>query len=394
MLSQMASMRILKVKHLLLLGCFLISLSKNEAFSQFRYKGGKKHVSIGLNLLPASNIHYDINTPLSGPLKDSLDKKINELFAVTGMPGITAAMLVDGKGIWHMDTGFISRPAQQVVDTATVFYWASVSKLLTATIIAQLIQEKRLNYDSKLSEWFPQFQDAGKITIDELLKHTSGIYSFNNDSTFHYSKRYYASTDLIDIVLKNKNAFRPGEYWSYSNTGYLLLALIAEKIEGKPFAQIAQQRISDSLKLTTLKVLPPREVPPNLALAHLKGDVVTTDFSTPLGAGNVIANAKDMVVLLHALLTGKISTLADTQERLRDLYPMFDKGVYYGRGIMLYDFNEINNTDALWIGHSGGTETYRALLIYDVTTKAFLAVAVNDHIPVEAIARKLLEQIK
>jgi len=380
--------------------CFLILIflltcfNKNNTYGQSRYKGGKKHTPPAANLLPDPNGNYNLNTPLSGFLKDTLDKQVDKVFSITGMPGITAAMLIEGKGLWQIDTGFISKPEQRKVDSSTLFYWASVSKIITATIIAILVEEHKLSYDSKLSEWYPQFQDATQITIDELLKHTSGLYSFNTDSTFHYSKRYYAPPELFDLVKANKNLFRPGEYWSYSNTGYLLLALITEKIEGKTFAQIVQQRIAGPLHLPSLKVLAPGDSPANLALAHANGTTITEDYSTPLGAGNIIGNAKDMVVLLYSLLTGKISTLDLTNDGLHDLYPMFEKGMYYGRGIILTDFNEINQTNGYWIGHNGGTEDYRALLIYDTATKAFVAIAVNQHIPVEAITRKLLEQIK
>lgn len=380
--------------------CFLMltflfaSCSKHDAYSQTRYKGSKKHAPPGPNILPDPNSNYHLNTPISGSLKDSLDKQVSDVFAITGMPGITAALLIAGKGLWVMDTGFISRPEQRKVDSTTLFYWASVTKLITATIIATLVEEHKLSYDSKLADWYPQFQDATKITIDELLKHTSGLYSFNTDSTFHYSKRYYAPQELFDLIKANKNLFRPGEYWSYSNTGYLLLALIAEKIEGKTFAQIVQQRIAAPLHLTSLRALSPGEQPANLALAHVNGNTLAEDYATPLGAGNIISNAKDMVVLLYSLLTGKISTLSVTNDRLSDLYPMFENGMYYGRGIILSDFNEINQTNDYWIGHSGGTEDYRALLVYDVATKAFVAIAVNQRIPVEAIARKLLGQIK
>ncbi len=371
-----------------------VSCNKNNTYSQVRYKGGKKHVPPAFGMLPDPNGNYNLNTPISGPLKDQLDKQVSKVFSITDMPGITAAMLIEGKGLWQIDTGFTSKPEQKKVDPATLFYWASVNKLITATIIAILIQERKLSYDSKLSDWYPQFQHAKDITIDQLLKHTSGLYSFNTDSTFHYSKRYYAPTELFDLIKANKNLFRPGEYWSYSNTGYLLLALIAEKIEGKAFAQIVQQRIAAPLHLTSLRVLAPDEHPANLALGHINSNTITEDFSTPLGAVNIISNAKDMVMLLYSLLTGQISDLALTKDRLNDLYPMFEKGMYYGRGIILSDFNEINQTDNYWIGHNGGTEDYRALLVYDVATKAFVAVAVNQHIPVEAITMKLLEQLK
>jgi D-alanyl-D-alanine carboxypeptidase len=361
--------------------------------AQVRYKGGAKHAAPPASILPDAG-GYDIHLPVAGALNDSLHKKMRDIFTLTGMPGITAAMLVPGKGLWSIDTGFTSLPDKHNVDAHTVFYWASVGKLITATIITSLIAEHKLDSESRLARWFPQIPYADKITIDALLKHSSGIYSFNADSTFHTSQRYYAPQELIDIAVSKGNAFPPGQYWSYSNTGYLLLAMIAEKIEGKTYADIVQQRIAVPLQLTSLRALSPQELPANLALAHENGHIAPTDYSVPLGAGNIVGNAKDMVVLLYALLTGQLSTSTTTYDRLRDLYPMYDKGVYYGQGIMLFDFKEINNTADTWIGHSGGTETYRAILLYDTTTKAFVAIAVNQHIPVEAIARKMLEQIR
>lgn len=377
---------------LIILILLLAGNNLQNAVAQARYKGGAKHAPLREDILPDAG-QYDIHLPVSGALNDSLHKKMQEMFTRTGMPGITAAMLVPGKGLWQIDTGFISLPDQHKVDAHTVFYWASVGKLITATIITALILEKKLDGNSRLSQWFPQIPDADKITIDALQEHTSGIYSFNADSAFHFSHRYYAPQELIDLAISKKNLFPPGQYWSYSNTGYLLLAMIAEKIEGKTYAEIVQQRMALPLQLNSLRALSPQELPANLALAHENGRIVATDYSIPLGAGNIVANAKDMVVLLCALLTGQLNTLSLTYDRLRDLYPMYDKGTYYGKGIMLFDFKEINNTADSWIGHSGGTETYRAIVLYDTATKAFVAVAVNQHLPVEAIARKMLEQI-
>ncbi|CAG5006660.1 hypothetical protein DYBT9275_03871 [Dyadobacter sp. CECT 9275] len=97
-----------------------------------------------------------------------------------------------------------------------------------------------------------------------------------------------------------------------------------------------------------------------------------------------------MAVLLFALLNGTVIPKATVAARLQDLYPMPDKGMFYGRGMMVTDFMEIAGQPDQWVGHTGGTETYRALLIYDIKTKIFLAVSVNAHVSVEAISRKLL----
>ncbi|PSK90390.1 serine hydrolase domain-containing protein [Taibaiella chishuiensis] len=355
--------------------------------------GGKKHAQPALNLFP-DPAAYDPGISLQGSLKDSLDQVVRQLFAATGMPGITAAMLIPGKGLWETDTGFIAKPAQKKVDTQTVFYWASTAKMLTATVIDQLVQEQKLQYDSKLSLWYPDLQDAKRITVRQLLEHTSGMYSFNNDPKVFAIEKYYTPDELIALSAAQPNLFAPGKYWSYSNTNYLLLALIAEKIEGKTFGQIVQERIAGPLHLSSLKVLSPGERPGNLALAHQDGQVIKEDHSVPLGAGNVVANARDMVVFLNALLTGKLLPVATVHGRLRNLYAMPDAGTWYGSGLMLYDFNEINQVNDLWIGHSGGTQTYRALIIYDTAAKTFIALAINQHVSVEAVARKLLSLVR
>ncbi|MDR3679392.1 MAG: serine hydrolase [Flavipsychrobacter sp.] len=322
-------------------------------------------------------------------MKDSLDNTVRFLFAHTGMPGMTAAILVPGQGMWHTDTGFISKPANKRVDNTTVFYWASVTKLITASIISQLIEEHKLTVDNKLVNWFPQIENANDITIANLLEQTSGIYSFNNDSKIFDINHYYSPNQLLKLAASRKNLFRPGQYWSYSNTNYLLLALIAEKIEGRKFARIVQERIATPMHLTSLHILEENTPAADLALAHANGQIVKEDYSVPLGAGDVLSNANDMVMLLYYLMTTK----PGLYNRLKDLYPMPDKGIYYGNGIMLTDFSEITGSNDIWIGHSGGTETYRALLVYDTAKKAFIAISVNAHISVEACAMKLLGQI-
>lgn len=351
----------------------------------------RKHLPITADAISVANADYQIDEPLSGPLKDSLDVTISRLFSITKMPGITISMLIPGKGLWQTTTGFLSMPNQQRADSTSVFYWASVGKLITATIIDELVMERKLSYDDKLAKWFPQFEYAREITIGQLLHHTSGLASFNTDTTIFKKEKHYTPADLINIALQQKNLFPPGKYWSYSNTGYLLLARIIEQIDNRSYAESVEQRIAAPLHLSSLKALSDGIMPNNLAKGHTANGLPEyEDYSVPLGAGNIVSNAKDMVVFLFALMNGSIIPKAIVASRLHDLYPMPDKGMFYGQGMMVTDFADINGEQDLWIGHTGGTETYRALLIFDVHTKIFLAVSVNAHISVEAISRKLL----
>ncbi len=354
------------------------------------YKGAPKHVQPRAEVLPLPNI-YDFNQKLDNSLEIKLNQEIDELFSKHNVAGISATILIPKKGTWETNRGFISKPDNIMVDNSTLFYWASVSKLINSTIIHQLILEGKLSFDDKLSNWFPDIQNSKKITIEQLLTHTNGIYSFNVDPDVHASNQSFSSAELLEISKSHNNLFEPGKYWSYTNTGYLLLSFIIEKIESKAFGQVVKDRISEPFNLKTLKAATKDE--PNLALAHNKDSVIHKNYSVLLGAGGMISNSKDMATFFSALLTGKIIPIKEVHSMMKDLYPMFDKGHYYGKGIMLYDFNEINKTNNVWIGHSGGTENYKAILLYNTQSEIIMAISINENIPVQAVAYKLMEVI-
>ncbi len=372
---------------LLALGTIISGCGKNDLQAQVL----KKHAPVTAEAISFVAADYQHTQPLTGPLKDSLDATISRLFPATRMPGITAAMLIPGKGLWQTTKGFLSQPDRQKADRSSVFYWASVTKLITATVIDQLVLEGKLSYNDKLAKWFPQFEQAKAISIGQLLEHTSGLASFNTDPAIFKKEKHYTPEDLIHIALQQKNLFPPGKYWSYSNTGYLLLAMIIRQVDNRSYAETVQQRIAVPLHLSSLKVLTDVRMPADLAKGHnADGSAVNEDYSVPLGAGDIVSNAQDMAVFLFGLLNGALTPKSTVISRLQDLYPMPDQGMFYGRGVMLTDFAQITGQPDQWVGHTGGTETYRALLIYDMKTKIFLAVSVNAHVPVEAISRKLL----
>lgn len=375
----------------MLLGVLIAACQDNTP--KFSYKGSPRLSQPAITVFP-NNQQYHVDKKVPATMATELDGVIQAMMDQQEITGLTVTVLIPDLGIWSLDTGYLDFVEKRKVNHSTIFYWASVGKLVTSIMIQHLIDDKQLSLDDTLAGWFPDFQWADKITIYDLLHHTSGIYSFNSDSSVQNNPKYRTPQELLQIARENKNLFHPGEYWAYSNTNYLLLALIAEKITGRNFAQLVEELVARPYQLKTLRVLQPKEIPENLALGHINGEVTTKDYSIPLGAGNIVGSSQDMVLLMQKLMTGEIFPLDTIHSWLKHLYPMFDRGLYYGQGIMGYDFSKINQTDQFWIGHSGGTPDYNAIVVYDVDSRIILALSINNAISATAAAFQLLKTIK
>ena len=105
-------------------------------------------------------------------------------------------------------------------------------------------------------------------------------------------------------------------------------------------------------------------------------------------------SAHDMVLFWQALLGGRIVPPRTVDQAFARLYPMFEPGMYYGRGVMLTEFTGKNNEKVAWLGHSGGTPGIKAVVAYDPAISCFLAVAINGNVSAEATANKLRDVVK
>jgi len=353
------------------------------------YRGDPLHSEIEF----APPTFFDLSGSLDQELTTQLNQTLLQALEESGAPGVTAAMGIPGQGIWSMTTGLASTEPVMPVEEDAVFWWASAGKLFTASIVLQLVAEEQLTLRQTIDSWFPDYPQAENIIIEHLLTHTGGVFSFQQDLPFRERTGYTPPEELIRISASHGANFCPSEYWSYSNTGYVMLAQIIEAIEGKSFTDAITERILQPLHLTQTTALLPEEFPLNLAIAH-EGGQPADNFqpSLPFGAGNIVASAEDMVVFLTAMLSGEVYPRHLLRNSLGTLYPMFDNGTYYGQGIMLYDIDQ-GETTINWLGHSGGTPNTKAIVAFDLNRQVFVAVAVNADAPAEAIALRLVETV-
>ena len=369
---------------LVLAGIFALAahpLQAAECRASAEYAGPERRAPFDIAVLPAAR---SIETaPVSEGLGDRLGKRFGEILDRTNTPAATIAVFKPGTGYWSHSSGTGADDPR--------FWWASTGKLATATIILQLVDEGQLRLDDPVAEYFPGFAQAGHATIDDLLKHTSGIFSFNADVTHRQQGGYHAPDALLAVAARHPLDFCPGTNWNYSNTGYVMLARIAEQVEQKPFARIVRQRIGDRVGLEGFALLEPGGA---VAFERSPGNDAPSEdeLASVFGAGGIIATAGDMLAFLQAYVEGGLVPIDARNAAVTDLYPMFGGPTSYGRGIMVYDVAD-PAAPAVWIGHSGGTPHSRGLVIYDTTRDAYLAIALHGEAPVEAIANALLKEL-
>jgi len=185
----------------------------------------------------------------------SVEQKIDELLtAYSSQNKLNGSVLVAQKGKIIYQKGFGYRNAEQKIpnDINSIFQIGSITKQITAAVIMQLQQEGKLSVTDKLSKYFAGFTNGDKITIENLLTHTSGIHNYTDDTVVMKSDlaKHYTQQEMLKLFAGYSPDFEPGTEWRYSNSGYSILGYIIEKVEKKPYEKVVRQRIFQPLSMT------------------------------------------------------------------------------------------------------------------------------------------------
>ncbi len=343
------------------------------------YRGPARHA-------PVAPDWRQIGLPLDGALDRRAAARLDLAFdaarTANGAVALTAAVGVPGKGIWVRTAG-AKRP---------LFYWASAGKQATAAVVLQLVEEGKMRLSDPVGRWIEGLPNGDLITVEHLLNHTSGLFSANEDERVRGRNRWLPLAEESALLRRRGAQFCPGAAWRYSNSGYALLGHIIEKVDGRDLAQSIRVRLLGPAGAPDIEALSPGASVAriNPAAPATAGEAI--DLTMPWAAGPIAATAADMARLQQALLDGRLLR-PDTRARaLSDLYPMFDAGMYYGLGTIVYDV-ERPGGNLFWIGHSGGTPGIRAITAYSPADNAFVAVALTGNGSAEATAALLLDAL-
>ncbi|GAA4274700.1 serine hydrolase domain-containing protein [Aquimarina gracilis] len=262
-----------------------------------------------------------------------------------------------GNEIYNRSIGFADVEHKIKTDKNTKYRIGSITKTFTATLIMQLIEEKKLTLETPLSDFFPNVPKSNKITIEHLLRHRSGLFNITNDDDFRkWMLIPNTRKEMLSRIEKKEMVFKPDTDAKYSNTNYLLLGYIVEEIEKKSYAEILKSRIIIPCKLKNTRYGSKINTKENEANSYvMHSDWVLqpeTDMSVPGGAGAIVSTPKDMAVFYHSLFTG----LLVSDESLSKMKTLVDR---YGIGLIQFPYDGKEN-----YGHSGGIDGFQSVAAY------------------------------
>jgi CubicO group peptidase (beta-lactamase class C family) len=200
---------------------------------------------------------------------DEIDNYIEKSMSRQHIPGLSLAIIRNGKIVKARGYGLASIQLNVPATPNTVYELASATKPLVATAILILSQDGKLSLDDKISKYIDNTPDAWKgVTIRNLLAHTSGIKDYLAD--LHHDFQYDTPPEkVVEAAMSAPLNFAPNDKWSYSNSGYVLLGMIVQKVSGQTYDVFLDERVFKPLGMTKTRRDVPDEIVPNRAVGYL-----------------------------------------------------------------------------------------------------------------------------
>jgi CubicO group peptidase (beta-lactamase class C family) len=226
------------------------------------------------------------------------------------IPGVSLAIVKNGRPILTKGFGLANVEHQVPVKPETIFQSGSVGKQFTATALMMLVEEGRVGLDDKIGKYLTEAPESWKdISVRNLLTHTGGTTDYPDDFDF---RRDYTEAEMLKRAATIPLAFQPGEKWSYSNLGYVMLGILIRRVTGKFYGDFLQERIFRPLGMTTARVISEADIVPNRAAGYrlVRGELKNQNWVSPTlnttADGALYLTVLDMTRWDAALYTEKL----------------------------------------------------------------------------------------
>ena len=300
----------------------------------------------------------------------TVEKLIREKMSKDDIPGLSIAIVKDGKLAWSKGYGFADLENLVPAKPNTAYRSASIGKSITATAIMQLVEQGKIDLDKPIQEYCPAFPvKKWVITTRHLLNHTSGIRHYGGENNLQElaSKMHYKNVVAALDVFKNDSLqFQPGSQFSYSTYGYNVLGCIIEGASNSDFMDYMEEHIFKPSNMVSTQADNPYKIIANRSQGYQKnrgGDIINSeyvDMSNKLPAGGFITTAEDLALFAASFMG---NTLVNKQTKELMLTPQKtskNELIDYGLGWGLFPNEK-------WYGqreafHGGGTPKVSGML--------------------------------
>jgi len=234
------------------------------------------------------------------------------------IPGVSVAICRDGKIEKATGYGLANVEWNEAVRPDTIFQTGSVGKQFTATAVMMLVEEGKIALDDRLLNYVEGTPAAWKdVTIRQLLTHTSGIADYGGEEgtmgkgVINF-RNDYTEEQLVQAFAKMPMDFAPGEKWSYSNTGYVLLGIVIHKVTGKFYGEVLQERIFKPLGMNSTRIISEADIVMHRSGGYrlVNGELKNQEWVSPslntTADGALYTNVLDLAKWDAALYTTKL----------------------------------------------------------------------------------------
>lgn len=268
------------------------------------------------------------------------------------------SLRLGAKKVYQKTFGDPLLPAKDQPTDESRYRIGSASKTFTAVLIMQLVDEKKLKLSDALSKFYPHIKNAKHISIEDLLRHRSGIPDLvNADATTDFYKKY-TKAQLLKKMEGYDSNFEPNTKAAYSNTNFILLSYIIEEVTNLSYNTNLQNRICKKVNLKytnypTLKNQFSKLDQRSYVYNNKQWEAVPeSDNNLPIGAGGIVSTANDLTLFMNGLFENKLVSAASLEQMIT-----IKDG--YGLGIVPFKFGE-----RLFYGHNGRIDKFETLMAY------------------------------
>jgi D-alanyl-D-alanine carboxypeptidase len=318
-------------------------------------------------LFAAGTAHAQIAAPQERAVfATRVDSLVHAYMAESHAPGLSVAVTRGRDTLIMAGYGLADIAAHRQATPATIYEIGSNTKQFTSAAIMRLAEQHKLSIDDEVSKFLPQIPLHGnRVTIRQLLTHTSGIHSYTEVEAWraHWAEDLTPDS-IMGFVAKDTFDFAPGTRFKYDNSGYILLGMVIEKVSGKSYAKYLENEFFKPLGLTHTSYCPSHPTDTAFASGYSKKDdgVVPHEYlslTQPYAAGSLCSTVGDFVQWQRALAGGKVVSPESFTQMSTAGTLNSGEHTRYGFGLAPGDI--LGHKD---VGHSGGIPGFTTMAYY------------------------------